>query len=79
MRRVLVVATSPKSRGGIATVVNALRKTDVWRAHKCCWVTPHIDRSKVRKVLQLVVGLLKYMLLLPFVIGKLLQNRMVYS
>lgn len=66
MKKVLVVATSPKSRGGIATVVGALRKTDVWCTHKCCWVATHIDRSKLRKLLILVSGLLKYMVLLPW-------------
>ena len=66
MKKVLVVATSPKSRGGIATVVGALRKTEMWSAHKCCWVATHIDRSKLRKMLKLVGGLLKYMVLLPW-------------
>ena len=66
MPKVLVVATSPKSRGGIATVVNALRETDVWKTHKCCWVATHIDRSKLRKAIKFVVGLLKYMVLLPW-------------
>ena len=64
MPKVLVVATSPKSRGGIATVVNAIRETDVWKTHKCCWVATHIDRSKLRKAIKFVVGLLKYMVLL---------------
>lgn len=66
MRKVLVVATSPKSRGGIATVVSAVRKTDVWKAHKCCWVVTHIDRSKLQKMAKLALGFLKYILLLPF-------------
>lgn len=66
MPKVLVVATSPKSRGGIATVVNALRETDVWKTHKCCWVATHIDRSKLRKAIKLLVGLLKYVVLLPW-------------
>ena len=66
MKKVLVVATSPQSRGGIATVVGALRKTEVWSAHKCCWVATHIDRSKLRKILKLVGGLLKYVVLLPW-------------
>lgn len=66
MKKVLVVATSPKSRGGIATVVNALRETDVWSEHKCCWVATHIDRSKLHKAIKLLVGLLKYIVLLPW-------------
>ena len=66
MPKVLVVATSPQSRGGIATVVAALRKTEVWKEHKCCWVATHIDRSKLHKMLKLAGGLLKYMVLLPW-------------
>lgn len=66
MPKVLVVATSPQSRGGIATVVNAIRETDVWKAHKCCWVATHIDRSKLRKLIILTIGLFKYVILLPW-------------
>ena len=66
MHKVLVVATSPKSRGGIATVVDALRDTDMWKTHKCCWVATHIDRSKLQKVAKLALGFFKYLLLLPW-------------
>ena len=66
MPKVLVVATSPKSRGGIATVVGALRDTDMWKAHKCCWVATHIDRSRLQKVVTLALSFFKYVLLLPW-------------
>lgn len=66
MPKVLVVATSAKSRGGIATVINAIRETDVWETFHCRWVETHIDRSKFGKVMKLLGGLVKYLCLLPF-------------
>ena len=66
MKKVLVVATSSKSRGGIATVVGALRETYMWKEHRCCWIATHIDSNKLHKVIKLVFGLLKYMALLPW-------------
>lgn len=66
MPKVLVVATSPESRGGIATVVNAIRKTSVWETYKCCWIETHIDRSLLFKVTKLIIGFIKYIILLPW-------------
>lgn len=47
--KVLVIATSAKSRGGIATVVSAFRNTDVWTEYNCRWIESHIDGGKLRK------------------------------
>ncbi|MBQ8543012.1 MAG: glycosyltransferase family 4 protein [Bacteroidaceae bacterium] len=64
--KVLVVATSKKARGGIATVVSAISKQDVWKEHKCCWINTHIDKGYALKLWYLLSGLLKYIILLPF-------------
>lgn len=65
-RKVLVVSTSNHSRGGIATVVSAISKQEVWNKYHCCWIKTHIDRSNVQKLWCLFCGLLKYIVLLPF-------------
>lgn len=65
-RKVLVVSTSNRSRGGIATVVTAISKQDVWKKYKCCWIKTHIDKGYVRKLWQLFSNLVKYIVLLPF-------------
>lgn len=66
MPKVLVVATSPKSRGGIATVISAIRNTHVWEAYKCCWIETHIDKSKLVKIIKLLSGFIKFLILLPW-------------
>lgn len=65
-RKVLVVSTSNRSRGGIATVVSAISKQEVWKKHHCSWIKSHIDKGMARKLWQLLSSLLKYIALLPF-------------
>mgnify|MGYP003289040933 CR=1 FL=1 len=65
-RKVLVVSTSNRSRGGIATVVSAISKQEVWAKYHCHWIKSHIDKGMARKLWQLLSSLLKYIALLPF-------------
>lgn len=65
-RKVLVVSTSNRSRGGIATVVSAISKQEVWEKYHCSWIKTHIDKGYARKLWQLFCGLVKYIVLLPF-------------
>lgn len=65
-RKVLVVSTSNRSRGGIATVVSAISKQEVWTKYECCWIKTHIDKGYVQKLWHLFSSLLKYIVLLPF-------------
>lgn len=63
--RVLVVATSPRSRGGISTVVKAFRETKVWEDFECYWIETHIDKGKLNKILIFFKAILDYLLHLP--------------
>ena len=65
-RKVLVVSTSNHSRGGIATVVSAISRLDVWKEYNCSWIKTHIDKGFAQKLWCLISGLLKYIILLPF-------------
>lgn len=65
-RKVLVVSTSNRSRGGIATVVSAISKQEVWTKNHCHWIKSHIDKGMTRKLWQLFCSLMKYIVLLPF-------------
>lgn len=65
-RKVLVIATSKKARGGIATVVSAISRQEVWKEYNCCWIKTHIDKGYAQKLWQLLSGLAKYIVLLPF-------------
>ena len=65
-RKVLVVSTSGRSRGGIATVVSAISKQEVWGKYNCSWIETHIDKGYAQKLWYLFSALLKFIILLPF-------------
>lgn len=64
--KVLVIATSNKSRGGIATVVNAFTHQPQWSRYKCKWIKTHIDKGFIHKLWMLLTALIQYICLLPF-------------
>lgn len=66
IHRVLVVATSPRSRGGIATVVKAFRGTDLWDEFDCRWIETHIDKGKFSKIIIFLKAIIHYLFCLPF-------------
>lgn len=66
MTRVLVVATSRKTRGGITSVVKAHETGEQWKRFHCRWIQTHRDGPAWRKVWYLVTALIEYMLLLPW-------------
>lgn len=65
MPKVLVVATSRKTRGGITSVVNAHEKGEQWKKYHCRWIQTHIDRGTVWKLFYLIRGLCTYLVFLP--------------
>jgi len=67
--KVLVVATSQKSRGGITSVVKAHKLGEQWRKYHCTWIETHRDGSYSRKLWYLLVSLIKYIILIPFYDG----------
>lgn len=66
MTRVLVVATSRKTRGGITSVVKAHETGEQWKKYHCRWIETHRDGPAWRKIWYLVTALLEYVVLLPF-------------
>lgn len=66
MSRVLVVATSRKTRGGITSVIKAHEMGDQWKKYHCVWIQTHRDGSLWRKVWYFGTAILKYIILLPF-------------
>lgn len=66
MTRVLVVATSRKTRGGITSVVKAHETGEQWKKYHCRWIETHRDGPTWRKVWYLIIGLSQYTCLLPF-------------
>lgn len=66
MERILVIATSRKTRGGITSVVKAHKKGKQWKYYNCVWIETHIDKGIIWKLLYFIKGLFKYLCLLPF-------------
>lgn len=64
--RVLVVATSRKTRGGITSVVKAHETGEQWKKYHCRWIQTHRDGFAWRKLLYLFTALLEYLVLLPW-------------
>lgn len=66
MTRVLVVATSRKTRGGITSVVKAHETGDQWQRFHCHWVQTHRDGPMWRKFLYLGGAMIDFLLRVPF-------------
>ena len=58
--RVLVIATSRKTRGGITAVVKAYEQADLWKRYHCKWIETHIDKCGFYKILYFIRGLFKF-------------------
>lgn len=66
MVKVLVVATSRKTRGGITSVVKAHEIGEQWKKYHCKWIETHRDGATWRKLWYLATALIEYVFLLPF-------------
>lgn len=66
MPKVLVIATSRMTRGGITAVVKLYEQSDMWKRYHCRWIGTHRDGNTARKLWYLVKGFAQYVVLLPF-------------
>ena len=66
MSRVLVVATSRKTRGGITSVVKAHETGEQWKKFHCVWIETHRDGPAWRKIAYFIWACIEYLFLLPF-------------
>lgn len=64
--KVLVIATSIKTRGGITSVVKAHKVGEQWSIYHCNWIETHRDGNLFRKLWYLFSAFLQYIILLPF-------------
>ena len=67
MARVLVVATSRKTRGGITSVVKAHECGEQWKKYHCHWVQTHRDGAAWMKIMYLVCAWCDFLFRIPFV------------
>lgn len=66
MTKVLIIATSHKTRGGITSVIKAHQKGKQWKDFHCKWIETHIDRGPFYKLLYFFKGAIQFLLYLPF-------------
>ncbi len=66
MYKVLVIATSRKTRGGITSVVKAHEQGEQWKDYNCKWIETHIDTNILMSLWYLLKGYFVYISLLPF-------------
>lgn len=66
MPKVLVIATSRKTRGGITSVIKAHETGQQWKKFHCHWIESHRDKYMIAKLCYLIKGFLEYMVVLPF-------------
>lgn len=64
--KVLVIATSRKTRGGITAVVKAHERGEQWSKYHCRWIETHRDGPAIRKIYYLLSSFILFLLLLPF-------------
>lgn len=65
-KKVLVVATSRITRGGITSVVKLHEKGEQWNAFSCKWIQTHRDGSMATKLWYFFKSFTAYAILLPF-------------
>ena len=64
--KVLVIATSRKTRGGITSVVKAYENSPLWDKFHCKWIETHRDGEAFTKLSYLLKGFLQFLLCVPF-------------
>ena len=66
MTKVLVIATSRKTRGGITSVIKAHETGEQWKEFHCKWIETHIDKGIMSKLFFFIKGWIQFMFNLPF-------------
>ena len=66
MQRVLVIATSRKTRGGITAVIKAYETGEQWKKYHCHWIQTHRDGMAWRKLIYFISAWLDFIVRIPF-------------
>jgi glycosyltransferase involved in cell wall biosynthesis len=64
-KKVLIIATSKKARGGINSVIRAYSQTDLWNKWRCYWLESHIDTNYFMKFWFFFRSIFQFLFLLP--------------
>lgn len=66
MSKVLIIATSRKTRGGITSVVKAHETGQQWKQYHCRWIETHRDGNVVIKLWYLFSAIIEALVIMPF-------------
>lgn len=66
MSKVLILATSHTTRGGITSVINSHKKGKQWNEYQCKWIETHSDKNLFYKIIYFIRGIFEYLFYLPF-------------
>jgi len=66
MTKVLILATSRKTRGGITSVVKSHETGEQWNEFHCRWIETHRDKNILIKFLFFLRSFIEYICVLPF-------------
>lgn len=64
-KKVIVLATSHKTRGGITSVVKAHSLCDFWKDYQIKWIETHVDKSFLFKLGYAIKSLCQFIFFLP--------------
>lgn len=59
-KKVLVIGTSHKTRGGITTVINSYKDSYLWEKYHCQWIETHIDKHPIIKLLYCIKAYIQF-------------------
>lgn len=63
--KVLFVATSRKTMGGIASVLKMYEKMDIWRKYHCAWLETQIDKGRIFKLWYMLKAYITMLFIVP--------------
>lgn len=66
MKKVLIIATSRRTRGGITSVIKAHEQGEQWKKYHCKWIEAHIDTNRLAKIAYFFHALCTCVAIFPF-------------
>lgn len=64
--KVLIIATSRKTRGGITSVIKEHETGNQWVKYNCKWLETHRDKGYIVKFFYFLSSFIQYLFILPF-------------
>ena len=60
MKRVLIVATGRKTRGGITSVIKIHESMSFWKLFNCEWIETHYDGNSISKIKMFLIAFINF-------------------